>query len=274
MSLSKNAVAGPPASLEGVSREARRRKASPARLTAGAVFLVALLAAGPGLPQDPPSGEDAPASSLFRQGTIHEQELPVPGPGPAPAIRLTAPRADAPAAPQPGPRANPAPAPTAPTTDFKAVAFEKPDGSYELPPLDAGAGAALPQRRASMKLVQQGRTLLQAETYKAALARFEQAVGVDAANPYSHYFIARSHYFLHNYRESLSFLDVAESRLAADARWLAEVHVLRARNAAAIGFHGQADVNYIRALRLDPGHAFALAQLTTIDTVGDAGKKP
>ncbi len=258
----------------GACEEARQPKASSAWVAAGAVFLAVLLACGTGFPQDGSTGEDAPASPLFRQGTIHEQELPVPGPEPAPAIRQTAPRADAPAPPQPGRQANPVPAPTAPATDFKAVAFEKPDGSYELPPLGAGAGSALPQRRASMNLVQQGRTLLQAETYKAALARFEQAVDIDFANPYSHYFIARAHYFLQNYRESLSFLDVAESRLAADARWLAEVHVLRARNAAAIGFHGQADVNYIRALRLDPGHAFALAQLTTIDTVGEAGKKP
>jgi len=125
-----------------------------------------------------------------------------------------------------------------------------------------------------MKLLQQGRALLQGETYKAALARFEQAVGIDTTNPYSHYFIARAHYFLENYRESLDFLDLAELRLAADVRWLAEVHVLRARNAAALGSQGQADINYVRALRLDPRHAFALAQLTAIDTVDDTSVLP
>ncbi len=160
-------------------------------------------------------------------------------------------------------------------TDLQAVlaAFEKPDGSYELPPVGPGTGVALPQRNVSMKLLQQGRTLLRGGTYKAALARFEQAVGIDASNPYSHYFLARAHYFLRNYRESLDFLDLAELRLATDARWLAEVHVLRARNAAGLGFQGQADVNYVRALRLDPGHVFALAQLTTIDTAADTREK-
>lgn len=241
--------------------------ASATRVTAAAVFLAILFAAGSGLPQSPPTSEDAPSAPFLRQGTIQEEELPIPQRRPPPR--------SAPAAPQENPQTPPRPAPatveTPAPTDLQTVraAFEKPDGSYELPPLGPADGAVLPQRNASMKLLQQGRTLLQGVTYKAALARFEQAVGIDATNPYSHYFIARAHYFLENHRESLDFLDLAELRLAADARWLAEVHVLRARNAAALGFQGQADVNYVRALRLAPRHVFALAQLTAIDTVDD-----
>lgn len=245
--------------------------ASPARVTAAAVFLAILLAAGSGLPQSPPTSEDAPAAPFLRQGTIQEEELPIP------QRRLPAPSAPAvpPESPPVPSRPAPATAETPAPTDLQAVraAFDKPDGSYELPPLGPADGAVLPQRNASMKLLQQGRALLQGETYKAALARFEQAVGIDATNPYSHYFIARAHFLLENYRESLDFLDLAELRLAADVRWLAEVHVLRARNAAALGFQGQADVNYVRALRLDPRHAFALAQLIAIDTVDDTRRK-
>ena len=243
----------------------------PARVTAAAVFLAVLFATGSGLTQSPPEGEDTPAVPFLRQGTIQEEELPIPQRRPPPQ--------SAPTVPPENPRVRPRPAPatveTPASTDIEAVraAFEKPDGSYELPPLGPADGTALPQRNASMKLLQQGRALLQGVTYKAALARFEQAVGIDATNPYSHYFIARAHYFLENYRESLDFLDLAELRLAADARWLAEVHVLRARNAAALGFQGQADVNYVRALRLAPRHFFALAQLTAIDAVGDTREK-
>ena len=168
--------------------------------------------------------------------------------------------------------------PTAPAADpdidAGRVALDEPRDSYARPPLAPVAGVALPQRRASMKLVQQGQTLLREEKYKAALGRFEQAVGLDTANPYSHYFIARAHYSLGNYRESLSFLGVAESKLGADARWLAEVLVLQGRNAAALGFFGRADNNYIRALSLDPHHEFALAQLTTIDTIAGAPRNP
>jgi hypothetical protein len=239
-------------------------------VTATAVFLAILFAAGSGLPQSPPKGEDAPAAPFLRQGTIQEEELPIPQRRPPPQSAPTVP----PENPQVRPRPAPATVETPAPTDLRAVraAFEKPDGSYELPPLGPADGAVLPQRNASMKLLQQGRALLQGVTYKAALARFEQAVGIDATNPYSHYFIARAHYFLENYRDSVNFLDVAVAR-APDARWLAEVHVLRALNAAAIGFHGRADVHYIRALTVNPDHAFALARLTTIDTVKDARPK-
>ena len=274
IALSKNspdAALTAPADTRG---EAREPKAPPTWVAAGAVFLTAFLVCGTGFSQNPPTAEDTPVSPMLRQGTIHEEELSSPGREPAPAVRETAPAGNPEPAPPRESSTEAAPVPTAPVADpdidADRVASDEPDGSYELPPLTPVAGVAVPQRRASMKLVQQGRALLRDERYKAALGRFEQAVGLDAANPYSHYFIARAHYLLSNYRQSLSFLEVAELKLGADARWLAEVLVLRGRNAAAIGFHGRADNNYVRALSLDPHHAFALTQLTTIGTMGDA----
>ncbi len=260
MSLFGNALDGSPASPVVVRGTARRRDA----FAAAAVCLVTLLAAGSGWPQEPRPSADT--SALFRQGTIHEMELPIPRRETAPVVRESVPGT--------GARAGAAPSTAAPASEFGAAAVKEPDGSYDLPPLHRLAGARGPQQDASMKLIREGRTLLHSEDYEAALARFERAVGIDAINPYIHYFIARAHYFLQNYADSLSFLDVAESKLGADAGWLAEVHVLRARNAAAAGFHGRADFNYIRALRLAPRHAFALAQITTVTTTGDARGQP
>lgn len=262
-----------PAGMRGKAREPKALSAWPA---AAAVFLTALLACGTGFSQEPSPAADAPVSPLLRQGTILEEELSAPGRAPAAAIRETAPEARPVPGPPPGPATSVAPSPTAPGTGrgilVDGAASDKPDGSYELPPIAPVAGAGLPRRRASMKLVQQGQVLLRNEQYRAALGTFEQAIGIDATNPYSHYFTARAHYMLGNYRESLSFLEVSELKLGADARWLAEVHVLRGRNAAASGFHGRADKNYVRALSLDPRHEFALAQLTTIETL--AGARP
>lgn len=236
-----------------------------ARAASGAVFLTAILACGTAFPQNAPTGQEAPSPAL-RQGTIHEEDLSVTVPAPAPAVREPLPGAvAAPGVPEAAVNIEPGRDP---------IHAPIPDGSYELPSLAAFDGTTMPRRKASVKLVQQGRDLLRTGDYRAALARFESAIGVDATNPYSHYFVARAHYLLENYRESLSFLDVAESRLAADDRWLAEIHVLRARNATALGFHGQADVNYIRALALHPRHAFALAQITTLGTPPSAGREP
>ena len=231
-----------------------------ARAASGAVFLTAILACGTAFPQNAPTAGEA-VSPALRQGTILEEDLSVTVP--APVQRDPLPDPATAAVPEDtvesGPRQDP-------------VDTAVPDGSYELPSLAAFDGTTMPRRRASVKLVQQGRDLLRTENYGAALSQFERAIGVDSTNPYSHYFVARAHYFLKNHRESLSFLDVAESRLAADDRWLAEIHVLRARNAAALGFHGQADVNYIRALALQPRHGFALAQLTTLGTPARTGR--
>ena len=218
--------------------------------TGGAAFLTAFLACGAGFPQSAPTARDRGASPILRQGTIHEEDLSGTARVPAPAL----------------PEADPTGSPDDRLAGNRGDSAD-PDGSYELPPFASFDGTTLPRRRASVKLLQQGQDLLRTKNYKAALSQFERAIGLDATNPYSHYFVARAHYFLDNYRQSLSFLDVAEQKLAADGRWLAEIHVLRARNATALGFHGQADINYIRALALDPRHGFALARLTTIKTL-------
>lgn len=131
-----------------------------------------------------------------------------------------------------------------------------------------------PQRAASLKLVEEGRKALVAGEYKQALAIFERAIAVDATNPYSHYFLARAHFFLGNYPESLNFLDVAESLLGWHKRWLAEIYVLKGRNAAAMGFLGRADTNYLQALDFDSYNRFAFERLTTINTMRERTAEP
>ena len=254
-------AAAPPAAAHG---DAGRRVEVPKRLTAGTAFLAVCLACGTGFPQSAPTPDDAVASPILRQGTIREEDLSEAAREPTLPVRETGPGTDREPAAIPDPLASPPPNPT-PAVEANPEDSGGSEVSYELPRLPEAAGAAQPQRTASMKLVQQGRLLLESGQYKQALATFEQAIGMDSANPYSHYFVAQAHYSLGKHRESLSFLDVAELRLAADARWLAEVQVLRARNATALGFHGQADGHYLRALRLDPGLGFALARLTAIE---------
>ena len=239
-------------------------KGTPRRLTAGAVFLAGCLACGTGFSQSAPTPEDAAASPLLRQGTIREEDLSESAREPAPQVRETGPGTGREPGAMPGPLVSspldPPPAMEANPEDLGGSGV-----SYELPRLPEVAGAASPRRTAAIELVQQGRLLLGRGQYKQALAAFEQAIGMDPANPYTHYFVAQAHYSLGEHRQSLNFLDAAEPMLAADVRWLAEIQVLRARNATALGFHGQADDHYLRALRLDPGHGFALARLTAIE---------
>ena len=262
----------------------------------GVLCLTAWVVCGAAMAQTRPTVPNDPASSPLRQGTIIEEDLtgslpeaePRVGPGvpETPAVTEPLARPDLqPSVSSPGPEEAEAPrpgttalaprqTPAAPSTG-SAVQSDLGNGdSYPLPELVAAAGAGLPQREASMKLIQQGQALLRAERNEAALARFEQAIRVDSSNPYSHYFVARAHYFLGNHRQSLNFLEVAESGLAVDDRWLAEVYVLRARNARTLGFHARADRDYVRALELQPHHNYALARLTTIETLPRPGRNP
>ncbi|MCY4486626.1 MAG: hypothetical protein OXF11_05850 [Deltaproteobacteria bacterium] len=268
---------------------------------AGALWMAALFLSGAAMAQTRPAVPDDPASPLLRQGTIEEQDLtgsepkPAPPAGetvsktpavtgtptwPGPAARIPGRESEGAAAPRAGttalaPRRGPAvQAPTVPATGSDAPSDRGTGDSYPLPDLAAVVGSGVPQREASMKLLQQGQALLRAERHEAALARFEQGIRVDSSNPYSHYFVARAHYFLGNYRESLNFLEVAESGLAVDDRWLAEVYVLRARSATALGFHARADLDYVRALEIQPFHGYALARLTTIEPAARANRTP
>ena len=114
-----------------------------------------------------------------------------------------------------------------------------------------------PQRAASLRIADEGRRLLAYGDNAKALSRLEKAIAVDSTNPYGYYFLAKAHYSLGRYQESLRFLAVAESLLAGEPYWLSEVFALRGENYRALGFLERADMNYAQALRLNPGNRVA-----------------
>lgn len=87
-----------------------------------------------------------------------------------------------------------------------------------------------PGRRAAWHLVEKGKKLLAAGEYEKALARFERAMVIDS-DPYIYYYLARTHHHLAHYKESLNFLEVAESWLGEHG--LAEMAALKQENARA-----------------------------------------
>jgi tetratricopeptide (TPR) repeat protein len=117
--------------------------------------------------------------------------------------------------------------------------------------------ATAPQRAASLRLTEEGRKLLDAGDAAKALTRLEKTIVIDSTNPYGHFYLAKAHYHLGRYKESLSFLDVAESRLGDEPFWLAEVHALRGENFRALGMVDKAETSYAQALRLNSGNRTA-----------------
>jgi len=129
-----------------------------------------------------------------------------------------------------------------------------------------------PQRAASLRLTEEGRKLLDAGDPNRALSRFEKTIVIDSTNPYGYFYLAKTHYRLGRYKESLNFLDVAESRLSGEPFWLAEVYALRGENFRALGMTEKAEASYSQALSLNSGNRTASDALSRLQ--GDAQAAP
>jgi len=123
-----------------------------------------------------------------------------------------------------------------------------------------------PQRAASLRLTEEGKKLLESGDPAKALARLEQTIVVDSTNPYGYFYLAKAQYRLGRYRESLNFLNIAESRLASEPFWLAEVHALRGENYRALGQLQSAEASYQQAVRLNSGNRTAADGLLRLKT--------
>jgi Tetratricopeptide repeat len=132
----------------------------------------------------------------------------------------------------------------------------------------------LPQRAASLRLTEEGRKLLDAGDPTRALERFEKTIVIDSTNPYGYFYLAKTHYRLGRYRESLAFLDVAESRLSGEPFWLAEVYALRGENFRALGMTDKAEASYSQSLSLNSGNRTAADALSRVQGETQAAPAP
>jgi tetratricopeptide (TPR) repeat protein len=128
--------------------------------------------------------------------------------------------------------------------------------------------ATAPQRAASLRLTEEGRKLLDAGDPQKALTRLEKTIVVDSTNAYGYFYLAKAQHRLGRYKESLNFLDVAESRLNKEPFWLAEVHALRGENYRALGMMQQAEASYAQALRLNSGNRTAADAISRLQADG------
>jgi tetratricopeptide (TPR) repeat protein len=106
-------------------------------------------------------------------------------------------------------------------------------------------------------LTDEGRKLIDAGAPGRGLPRLEQSIAIDSTNPYGYFYLAKAHNKLGRYKESLSFLDVAESRLAGEPYWLAEVYALRGENFRALGMAERAEESFSKALSINSGNRTA-----------------
>jgi predicted negative regulator of RcsB-dependent stress response len=187
-----------------------------------------------------PSVQEAARTPLPQEGKIKEQDLKTRGPILPPVPKET---------------------PKPPVITPESATAPLPDDSSLLAKITP---ATSPQRAASLRLTEEGRKLLEAGDPAKALSRLEKTIVIDSTNSYGYFYLAKTHYRLGRYKESLSFLDVAESRFSEEPFWLAEVYALRGENFRALGMIDKAEASYAEALRLNSGNHTAndaMAQL-------------
>ena len=119
-----------------------------------------------------------------------------------------------------------------------------------------------PQRAASLRLSEEGRKLIDSGEYAKALSRLERAIALDSTNAYGHFFLAKTQFGLKRYKDSLNFLEVAESRLGGEPFWLSEVYALEGENYRALGMAERAEESYAKALAINPDNRTAAEALS------------
>jgi tetratricopeptide (TPR) repeat protein len=204
--------------------------------------------AKPAPPISPPPAQETVRKPLPQESKIKEQELkskPLP-----PALASKE-------------------APKEPNIPSEPAAPALPDDSSLLAKITPGTS---PQRAASLRLTEEGRKLLDAGDAAKAVTRLEKTIVIDSTNPYGYFYLAKAQYRLRQYKDSLNFLDVAESRLSAEPFWLAEVQALRGENYRALGMTQKAEASYEQALRLNSGNRTALDALSRLHETQPASR--
>jgi tetratricopeptide (TPR) repeat protein len=150
------------------------------------------------------------------------------------------------------------PAPGKGVRDRRATAEQSQDTKEEASLLALIAPGMPPRRVASLRLAEEGRKLLQSGDYRAGLTRLEKAIALDSANAYAYFYIARAHFHLSQYQQSLNFLEIVEPSLGDKPSWLSRVYALEGENYRAMGSFDSADRKYLEALSVDAFNRVAL----------------
>jgi hypothetical protein len=82
------------------------------------------------------------------------------------------------------------------------------------------------KRAAALRLVESGRTLIQAGENRRAVAVLERALSLEAS-PFVYFYLARAHYYLADYQRAAEFVEIAEALFYRQPDWSEELFKLK-----------------------------------------------
>ncbi|HVN87910.1 MAG TPA: tetratricopeptide repeat protein [Candidatus Binatia bacterium] len=122
-----------------------------------------------------------------------------------------------------------------------------------------------PNVAAALRLVEEGRGLLDRQSYDPAQDRFERALAIDPTNAYGYYFLARLHVEKRNYGQAIAFADKSAVLAARDDKPLsARAYVLQGEVFEQVGRFPDARTAYRRALAADPSSSLAQSGMARV----------
>jgi TolA-binding protein len=145
-----------------------------------------------------------------------------------------------------------------------------PGGALSLGPpalADTIGVATAPNVAAATRLVDAGRSHMDARDYGAALEQFERAIAIDPGNPYAYYYLAELHFLHRTYDQAIAFADRAASLSDAGAPdWASRAYTLQGNAFEAVGRFADARGAYARAIQAAPGNLAAQVGLARVGT--------
>lgn len=118
--------------------------------------------------------------------------------------------------------------------------------------------AKAPNIAAALRLVEEGRGLMNQQRYDQALDLFERSVSVDPSSFYGYYYLARLHYATKDYSQAVAFANRATTLGArGDRVWLGRAYTLQGMIFEDVGRFSDARSAYQRAVGTDPANTTA-----------------
>jgi Flp pilus assembly protein TadD len=122
-----------------------------------------------------------------------------------------------------------------------------------------------PERATSLRLIDEGRRLLEGGDDAAALDRIESAVKIDPSNPHGYYWLAQAHLRRGRFDQALAFAQKASVLFGPSERvWLVQTYTFQASVLERAGRFPEARESYRKAVDLEPGSVAARAGLARL----------
>jgi Tfp pilus assembly protein PilF len=118
--------------------------------------------------------------------------------------------------------------------------------------------AKAPNIAAALRLVEEGRVLMNQGRYDQSLDLLERSVSIDPSSFYGYYYLARLHFATKDYSQAVAFANRATALGAHSERiWLARAYTLQGVVFEEVGRFSDARSAYQRAVNTDPSNMVA-----------------